>query len=43
MNLDAVSKKILKIRPVEQKLWKIHQNARVKIIFTGKKYDQKIE
>ena len=43
MNLDAVSKKakILKIRPVEQKLWKIRQNAGVKIIFTKKKFDRK--
>ncbi len=39
MNFDAVSKKakILKIGLVEQKLWKIRQNAGVKIIFAGKK------
>ena len=43
MNFDAVSKtaKILKIGPVEQKLWKIRQNTGVKITFTGKKIDRK--
>ena len=43
MNFDAVFKnaKILKIGPVEQKLWKIRQNVGVKIIFTGKKFDRK--
>ena len=44
MNFDAVSKKakILKIEPVEQKLWKIRQNTGVKITFTGKKSIKKI-
>ena len=43
MNLDAVSKKAtnFKIGRVEQKLWKICQNAGVKIIFTVKKSDRK--
>ena len=44
MNFDAVSKKakIMKIGPVERKLWKIRQNAGVKIIFTEKIWSKKL-
>ena len=44
MNFDAISKnaKILKIGPVEQKLWKIRQNTGVIITITEKKSIEKI-